>query len=309
MLVAEQRVGESLLVTVGDRVKLIMSEAGFTFCNCVFIDDDIKTIIDTGADVRSLIDIKPAETDMVLYTHHHYDHTRGHRLFTHAQTYIHPSDASALDNQEDFMYYNSIDRWEELMPGINYREAAAQMGIEEADEPAVHINCYIEDGQVLDLGHTKVEVLHTPGHSAGHCSFWFPDQEFLFTGDICLTKAGPWYGEILASPDDMLASIDRLIALKPPRVCSCHIKEIDNNPVATMQEYKERIFKREERIYRYLKKNPANVNELANQHLIYQMHPTPFVLFWEKLMVIKHLERLENMGRIQRNAQGVFEAV
>ena len=131
MLVAEQRVGESLLVTVGDRVKLIMSEAGFTFCNCVFIDDDIKAIIDTGADVRSLMDIKPVQTDMVLYTHHHYDHTRGHRLFTHAQTYIHPSDANALDNTEDFMPTIPLIA-EELMPGINYREAAAQMGIEEA---------------------------------------------------------------------------------------------------------------------------------------------------------------------------------
>ena len=46
-----------IVVNVGDRVKLIMSEAGFTFELCLY-DDDIKAIIDTGADVRSM-DINP----------------------------------------------------------------------------------------------------------------------------------------------------------------------------------------------------------------------------------------------------------
>ena len=298
-----------MLISVSDRVKLLFSEAGFMFCNCVLVEDDIRTIIDTGADIKSLLGIEPARTNQVLYTHHHYDHTRGHRLFTDAQIYIHPNDAHAFDNEKEFMYYNSIDRWGELMPGIDCHEAAMQIGMEVTEELVIPIHDYLSDGQVLDLGHTRIEVLHTPGHSAGHCSFWFPDQEFLFTGDICLTNAGPWYGEVLASPDQMLQSIDRLIALKPPRLCSCHTKEIDTDPLGTLQEYKTRIFKREERIYRYLKKKPANCCELADQHLIYRMHPTPFVLFWEKLMVLKHLERLERMGRINHDDLGLFEAI
>lgn len=298
-----------MLIPIDRRVKLVLSEAGFMFCNCIFIDDEIKAIIDTGADVQSLLAIKPAQTDMVLYTHHHYDHTRGHRFFSGAQTYIHASDTQALEDPQQYMYYNSIDRWEELMPGTDYREAAMQLGIDAKIVPLVDINGVLRDGQILDLGHTKVEVMHTPGHSAGHCCFWFPDQEFLFTGDICLTKAGPWYGEIMASPDQMLQSIDRLIALKPPRVCSCHINEIINNPAAAMQEFKQRIIKRDERIYSFLKKKPADLHEIAEQQLIYRLHPTPFVLFWEKLMVIKHLERLEKMGMVKSTEEGLFTAV
>ncbi|HOQ10021.1 MAG TPA: MBL fold metallo-hydrolase [Syntrophomonadaceae bacterium] len=297
-----------MVVSIDHHVKLVFSEAGFMFCNCVFIDDDVKAIIDTGADVQSLMSIKPEQIDMVMYTHHHYDHTRGHRFFTGAQTYIHASDTQALSDWDDFMYYNSIDRWEELMPGVDYREAAAQLGLDSGVKPDINIHGELTDGQVLDFGHTKVEVLHTPGHSAGHCCFWLPDQEFLFTGDICLTQAGPWYGEIMASPDDMLNSIDRLIALKPPRVCSCHISDINTDPIEIMQEFKRRIIKRDERIYNFLKKKPADIHEIADQHLIYRLHPTAFVLFWEKLMVIKHLERLEKMGLVKPIGNGLYTA-
>lgn len=298
-----------MLVPIDEHVKLVMSTAGFTYCNCVFIDDDVKAIIDTGADIHSLEEIQPQQTEVILYTHHHYDHTRGHRLFTGAQTYIHASDATALSSLDNFEYFNSIDRWGELMPGIDYRDAALQMGIESEQEPFWNIYGNLEDGQILDLGKTQVEVLHTPGHSAGHCSFWFPDQEFLFTGDICLTKAGPWYGEIWASPDQMLQSIDRLIDLKPPRISSCHINEICTDGVKMLQEFKQRIYKRDERIHKFLKGKPADIHEIAAQHLIYRIHPTPFVLFWEKLMVIKHLERLGRMGMVQNDEQGLFEAV
>lgn len=298
-----------MLVEISKRVKLVLSEAGFTYCNCIFIDDDQKGIIDTGADVPSLEEIEPCQTDMILYTHHHYDHTRGHRLFTGAHTYIHADDAQALRDLSNFEHYNSIDRWGELMPGIDYREAASQMGIEADQDPFWRIDGHLTDGQILDFGNTRVEVLHTPGHSAGHCSFWFPDQEFLFTGDICLTKVGPWYGEVWASPDQMLESIDRLIALKPARVASCHIRRVRPDGVEMLQEFKQRIYKRDERIYRYLQKKPANIDDIASQHLIYRIHPTPFVLFWEKLMVIKHLERLLRAGMIQFDEQGNYQAV
>lgn len=298
-----------MLLDVGGHVKLVLSEAGFTFCNCIYVDDDVKAIIDTGADVHSLEQIDPPDVDMVLYTHHHYDHIRGHRLFTGAQTYIHEKDACALADTNSFEYYNSIDRWGDLMPGIDYRDAAMQLGIDSDQEPFWNIKGHLQDKQVLQLGSTKIEVLHTPGHSAGHCSFWFPDQEFLFTGDICLTQAGPWYGEIWASPDDMMTSIDRLIDLQPPRVASCHINKIETDAVKTLQEFKQRIFKRDERIHKYLQQKPADLHEIAEQRLIYRYHPTAFVLFWEKLMVIKHLERLVKMGVIQETESGYFEAV
>ncbi|NLT19753.1 MAG: hypothetical protein GXY16_02000 [Syntrophomonadaceae bacterium] len=75
-----------------------------------------------------------------------------------------------------------------------------------------------------------------------------------------------------------------------------------------LHEFKNRIYKRDERILNYLKTNPATVEDIANHHLIYRIHPTPFVLFWEKLMVIKHLHRLEGMGLIVNGDNGIYLA-
>lgn len=298
-----------MLVKVSDHISFLISANGFTYCNCVFIDDDIKAILDTGADKPSLDEIHPETVDLVINTHHHYDHTRGNQYFKQAQVMIHSLDRAALSSREDSEHYNSLDSWDELMPGYDYTEAAQIMGIIEEDvEKNLRVDKVFEDKQIIDFGHTSLEVLHTPGHSAGHCSFWFPNEEFLFTGDICLTQAGPWYGEVYASPQEMIKSIDRLIALNAPRLTSCHINEICCDSRERLIEFRDRINKREERIYHYLKNRPADVHEIAAQKLVYRMHPTPFVLFWEKLMVLKHLESLQQANRIEVVENGYYRA-
>lgn len=296
-----------MLVPIDDRVKLVLSEGGFTYCNCIWIDDDIQAIIDSGADLPSMYQTHPEKMDMVVNTHHHYDHIRGNYLFQRARVCIHESDFISLKDEKAFEHYNSIDMWADLMPGYDYVEAALMIGIEELTvRNNLRADSSFKDGQVFDFGHVKAEVIHTPGHSAGHCAFWFPEQEFLFTGDICLTKAGPWYGELYADPDQMVSSIDRLIDLNPPRLISCHIPELCTDTVGRLREFQNRIFKREERIYRFLKQGPADLNTMAEKKLIYAMHPTPLVLFWEKLMLLKHLQRLEKMGLVSETEQGIY---
>lgn len=298
-----------MLYKINDKLTFIISELGFTYCNCIFIDDKVKAIIDTGADKRSLDEIKPEQVEKVINTHHHYDHTRGNHFFTNAEIFIHPLDYPVLQSRKNFEYYNSLDKWDELMPGYDFIQCRLQMGFNEEEvEKSLRADRTFEDGDIFNFGRTEVEVIHTPGHSAGHCSFWFPEEEFLFTGDICLTEAGPWYGEIYASADDMLNSIDKLIKLKPRIMTSCHINDICTDGVKRLTEFKNRIFKREERIYNYLKGREINVHDLASQKLIYRMHPSPFVIFWEKLMLLKHLERLELQGLIQKSEEGLYRA-
>ena len=52
-------------------------------------------------------------------------------------------------------------------------------------EPIAGVNTFT-DGQVLDVP-GQPEVIHTPGHRIGHCSFWMPDSRYLFAGDALLT--------------------------------------------------------------------------------------------------------------------------
>ena len=41
----------------------------------------------------------------------------------------------------------------------------------------------LADGQQLDLAGVTLDVLHTPGHTPGHCCFHVPDEGVLFSGD------------------------------------------------------------------------------------------------------------------------------
>lgn len=297
-----------MLLNVSDRIHMVPSGTRFTFCNCLRIDDDIRGVVDTGAANEFIAELEPESVDVVLYTHHHIDHTRGNNWFHNADIYIHSLDYEPLTGMKAFEHYNSLDLWQELMPEIDYQKARIDFGVftDQITDVTWKVDKSFEDQQTLDFGRTRVQVIHTPGHSAGHCAFWFPEEDFLFTGDICLTKVGPWYGEAYASPDDMLYSIDRLIDLHPARVTSSHVNEVYEDGVKRLIEFKNRIYKRDERIYQYLKYHPDNVNGIAQHHCIYQIHPSPWVLFWEKLMVIKHLNRLKSLNLVQEYEKGIF---
>lgn len=42
----------------------------------------------------------------------------------------------------------------------------------------------LDDGQTLAIGNIEVQVLFTPGHAPGHVSFYLPDFNVLFDGDV-----------------------------------------------------------------------------------------------------------------------------
>ena len=72
----------------------------------------------------------------------------------------------------------------------------------------------LADGTVLHVGGTRLEVLHTPGHSPGSCCFYAPDLGVVFTGDT-LFQGGPGAtGRSFSDFPTIVASIrDRLLSL------------------------------------------------------------------------------------------------
>ena len=49
--------------------------------------------------------------------------------------------------------------------------------------PLVPVGEYLVDEQTLQLGHTLIRVLHTPGHTPGGLCFYLPNEKMLFSGD------------------------------------------------------------------------------------------------------------------------------
>ncbi len=278
-------------------IKIVYTEDGFTESNCVLVEDDTRLMIDSGAG-RALAEARPDTVDVLVNSHHHVDHIRGNDDFTRARILAHRLEKDAMGSPEKLM---AVSGWDELMEGSLEEHASQFGGIPARLYEPWRVDETIVEGQVIDCGRTRFEVLHTPGHTAGHCSFFFPEESLVFMGDICLTAAGPWYGEENADIDEFIGSIDRIIELNPARIVTGHRPGVIESDIPrVLTEYRDRMLKREQRIFNYLKEHPSTIHELAERNLIYRAHPTTFVLFWEKSMLKKHLERLLAVGAVER---------
>lgn len=286
-----------------DNISILFNEEGFINANTVLIEGDSRIMIDSGSG-NLLKQIEPEHVDVLLMSHSHYDHINGNDLFTGAVKYAHPIERESLKNPEKT---TATEGWDRLM-GDDVENYAEQLG---GLNPRVlepwPVDRVFDDGDIFENSSTKIEVILTPGHTAGHCAFFFPEENFIFTGDICLTKVGPWYGDFDCDVNDFIASVNRIIEMKPAKLTTAHNSEIlTENITETLQEYRDRIYKREKRILNFIKKGPATIDSIAGEKLIYRMHPTAFVLFWEKAMVKQHILRLLEGGLIRETEEGVY---
>jgi len=120
--------------------------------------------------------------DLLLITHHHGDHTAG---------------IGALKRETGAKIIGSK------------REAAKIEGLDEV----------VDGDDKLDFAGASVEVLATPGHTAGAVSYHLPQQGLIFTGDTLFSLG---IGRLFeCSADIMLSSLKRLQALPPQTQIYC----------------------------------------------------------------------------------------
>ena len=77
------------------------------------------------------------------------------------------------------------------------------------------------DGERYDLGNRIIQVIHTPGHSPGHCCFYEPDRKYLYSGDLvycgCLDAFYP-----TTDPIQFKESIHKIQAFPVERILPAH---------------------------------------------------------------------------------------
>lgn len=103
----------------------------------------------------------------VLLTHGHVDHSGGSGRFAAdhgSEVFVHPDD--------DFLTLHPEEQLRQMFGSI-------PPGSYEVPEKM----SALADGQSLDLAGIGIEVVHTPGHTPGHCCFSVPAEGVLFSGD------------------------------------------------------------------------------------------------------------------------------
>lgn len=163
--------------------------------NWLIEDDDGWTLIDTGypnkqqtiLDALTAFGKKPRDIKRILVTHRHPDHAGGLaplKQTTGAPAWMHPLDAGVVRGQVPVKRSTPSPG---VLPWVLYH---VMVNLVPGDVPPAEIENEIADGQVLPFG-GGLRVIHTPGHSAGHCAFLLErDGNLLFAVDACANVMG-----------------------------------------------------------------------------------------------------------------------
>lgn len=142
--------------------------------NCLVIDcgNNEGVIVDPGAEPGRILDAarrRNLTVTHVINTHGHFDHIGANKVVleaTGAKLMIHSADEGQLTRAADVSTMYGLFAENSPMP-----------------------DQHLEDGMTLSVGTTSIKVIHTPGHTPGGCSFYFPERNMVLTGDTLFSDS------------------------------------------------------------------------------------------------------------------------
>jgi glyoxylase-like metal-dependent hydrolase (beta-lactamase superfamily II) len=232
----------------------------------------VPTLIDAGTGESAHLDgvhdaLAGASLHQVLVTHAHVDHASG---------------APAL--QERF----GVTRFLKLP----WTERDAKWPVEWTP---------IRDGEAIAAGDTQLVAVHTPGHSPDHLCFWDEASRTVFCGDLAIKGTSVWIparlgGDLAA----YLASLTRVLALKPARMLPAHGPVIDD-PARVLRNYIEHRLEREEQVIAALRAGDRTPQAIVAR--VYRGIKESLVPLAQE-SVTAHLLKLQQEGRALRLRSG-----
>ncbi|MGF1551400.1 MAG: MBL fold metallo-hydrolase [Paracoccaceae bacterium] len=154
----------------------------FFRCNCWHVrGSERDMLVDSGMGVVSLRAWVPLVTERALTavaSHTHFDHIGCHHEFE--DRVVHAAEADILADPTRAATLADpyvTDAIFERLPPAPY--TSADYTVKGCTAARL-----VEDGDVIDLGDRRFEVIHTPGHSPGGIALWEAATGVLFSGDI-----------------------------------------------------------------------------------------------------------------------------
>jgi glyoxylase-like metal-dependent hydrolase (beta-lactamase superfamily II) len=303
--------------------------------NAYLIEDEPLTLVDTGPNSgRSLDELNEQlaahghaieDIGLVLITHNHSDHIGLTEIVVEHSGADVAALAPAAERLADFE--GEAVRDDELAvdlmlrSGIPEEIAIALQGVSSTFRGwggPVRVTRPLADGDAVELGGRRLEVLFRPGHSPMDTVFWDAEREMAFVGDHLLPhiSSNPIISRPLdGSPGRTHSLVDYLASLAKTRELPVgtilfpgHGEPIDDHRslIDTRLASTER---RKEKLLRLLGDSPRSGYELA-QSMWGNIAVTQAFLTLSE--VIGHMDLLEGEGRVREVADGTvirFEAV
>jgi glyoxylase-like metal-dependent hydrolase (beta-lactamase superfamily II) len=241
--------------------------------------------------------------DRVVNSHCHEDHVAGNHLFPESSWWLHELDLPGILSLE----------------GIEaiYGYAAPIM---EAFRPVILRDFHFtprpdavpyRDGDVFELGGgVRVRVVHTPGHTRGHCCLHVEPDDVLYLGDIDLSSFGPYYGDAWSDLEDFERSLALVRRVEARWYATFHHIGVVDRPtfLERLDRFTAVIADRDRRLLEYLRE-PHTLDEIAAHRFIYRpQDPVPFAEAVERRSMGQHVERLLRDGRLREVDAGVYSS-
>ena len=117
------------------------------------------------------------------------------------------------------------------------------------DKPRIPgIDIELEDNQTHTLGDLTTQTWWTPGHTLGHCVYWFAQENLLFVGDTLFAMGCGRLFE--GTAEQMLHSLDRIRQLPDDTTvfCAHEYTEANGNFSLTIDPTNQELIKRMEQV-------------------------------------------------------------
>lgn len=151
--------------------------------------------------------LPPERLHLLVHSHYHSDHVGG---------------TNGL--QKRFQLPVAAHRWDAAMVNQRDPEACAARWLDQPVEP-YWVDRSLADGDEIDAGGIRMQVVHTPGHTLGHISLYLPEHRLLIAGDAVHADDVAWinmFREGAGALERAMASLDRLAGLRAIWACSGH---------------------------------------------------------------------------------------
>jgi len=260
----------------------------------VIIDPSVTVVARGGA---------PVAIDAIINSHAHEDHVAGNGLFASARVHVHDEDYPGVASLDGLLDVYGLD-------GETRSSFSATILEQFHFAPRPDAEGF-SDGHVFDLGGTKLEAVHLPGHTRGHSGFRI-DGGVFFLSDIDLTGFGPYYGDAWSSLDDFEASLVQVRDEDAHWYVTFHHKGVIEGRedfVERLDAFHAVIGRRHERMLEFLAE-PHSIDDMVEHKFVYR--PTAEVDVFgssvERRTATLHVERMIDRNEVVEVEPGRFQA-